>query len=342
MCLGVLGTEILPLPVLSPETGKYSLIQTQNNNMKKLFQLFALMTLLLTGSVKMEAGAVLTFDFMTYHPSTTIRIDQGYKEVRDGKAYWTGEWAGLFGNKIAFDAASCYPCLRSSGGLVDYHSNQKMFIMNLSAGDKVTFYYTGANASLQYYVWSTCTMQTLYNNYDPIVSGTAYQVIAPGNLCVINKWKKGETETIITKIVIETASNGETVNLTDGLCTYCSTNPLDFSSTTNLKAYVATGYENGNFIFKQVKYVPSMTGFLVVSSDRKVSTVSLPIGRSKNYRENVIGINLFQGTISAVQIVPETGKGYYIFAAADGKVGIFKMIESFRCQTRKAYLLVDE
>ena len=185
-------------------------------------------------------------------------------------------------------------------------------------------------------------MQTRYNNYDPIVSGTAYQVIAPGNLCVINKWKKGETETIITKIVIETASNGETVNLLYGLCTYCSTNPLDFSSTPNLKAYVATGYENGNFIFKQVKYVPSMTGFLVVSSDRKVSTVSLPIGRSKNYRENVIGINLFQGTISAVQIVPETGKGYYIFAAADGKVGIFKMIESFRCQTRKAYLLVDE
>jgi hypothetical protein len=342
MCLGVLDAEILPLPVLSPETGKYSLIQNQNSNMKKLFQLFALMTSLLMGTVKMEAGAVLTFDFMTDHPRTTIRIDQGYKDVRGNRVYWKGEWAGLFGNKIAFDALSAYPSLRGDGGLVDYHDHQKMYIENLSAGDKVTFYYTGTNALLQYHVSSSCTMQTLYNNFDSIASGVAYRVISPGELCVLNKWKRNEAETIITKIVIETASNEETVRLTEGMCTYCSNNPLNFSAATGVRAYVATGYENGNFIFKQVKYVPSMTGFLVVSSDRKISTVSLPIGRSKNYKENVIGINLFQGALSAVQIVPVAGKGYYIFAVADGKVGIFKMDGSFQCQNRKAYLVVNK
>ena len=89
--------------------------------------MFALMALLLTGSVTMEAGKVLTYDFMTNHPSTTIRIDQGYMKVKGSFAYWTGEWAGLFGNKIAFDATSAYASLRAEGGLCDYHDHQKMY-----------------------------------------------------------------------------------------------------------------------------------------------------------------------------------------------------------------------
>jgi hypothetical protein len=304
--------------------------------------MFALMAVFLMGSVTMEAGKVLTYDFMTNHPSTTIRIDQGYKEVRGNFVFWTGEWAGLFGNKIAFDAASAYPSLRAAGGLCDYHDHQKMYILNLSPGDKVTFYYTGQNAAVQYHVSSTCTMQTLYANFDPITSGMPYKVIGAGNLCVLNKWKKNEAETIFTKIVIETANDGETIQLTDGLSTYCSTNPLDFSSTPSLKAYVATSYDNGNFIFKQVKYVPSNTGFLVVSKDRNVTNVSLPIGRSTYYKDNDVGINLFRGCLGAMQIIPTAGKGYYIFGFADGKVGIFKMNGPFRCLTKKAYLETNE
>lgn len=308
--------------------------------MKKLFQLFALMTLLLTGSVKMEAGAVLTFDFMTYHPYTQIRIDQGYKEVRGKYAFWTGEWAGLFGNKIAF-ATDSYPVLHQNGGLIDYHSGRKMFILNLAVGDKVKVIYTGTNAKVSFHTAGSARLSGMAL-YDKLTSGVFYTIATAGDLCLLTHWAQGSAETLIQKIVIETASNGETVNLIDGLCTYCSTNPLDFSSTQKLKAYVATGFENGNFIFKQVKYVPSQTGFLVVSSDRRISAVSLPIGRSANYKENTIGINLFEGTLNAVQIVPVTGKRYYIFAVAEGKVGIFKMDGSFRCQNRKAYLIVNK
>lgn len=342
MCLGVLDAEILPLPVLSPETGKYSLIQNQISNMKKLFQLFALMTSLLMGTVKMEAGAVLTFDFMTDHPRTTIRIDQGYKDVRGNRVYWKGEWAGLFGNKIAFDALSAYPTLSGEGGLVDYHDHQKMYIENLSAGDKVTFYYTGTNALLQYHVSSSCTMQTLYNNFDSIASGVAYRVISPGELCVLNKWKRNEAETIITKIVIETASNEETVRLTEGMCTYCSNNPLNFSAATGVRAYVATGYENGNFTFRQVEYVPSQTGFLVVADRKTDKSATIAIGRSSDYRKNAVDNNLFIGALSVLRVSLEEGKKYFIFAVADGKVGIFRMNRNFKCDASKAYLVVDE
>ena len=309
--------------------------------MKRFLQVFALMAVFLMGSVTMEAGKVLTYDFMTHHPSTTIRIDQGYKEVRGNFVYWTGAWAGLFGNKIAFDATSAYPSLRAQGGLCDYHDHQKMYIMNLNPGDKVTFYYTGTNAAMQFHISSTCSMAALTANFDPITSGVAYTVNGSGNLCVLNKWKKDEAETIITKIVIESAKEYEQVDLSNGMCTFCSTVPLDFSETTNLKAFVATGYDNGKFIFKQVKYVPSDTGFLIVSQGGSSTTANVPVGRSSNYRENAISNNLFNGSLGAVNVIPTSGKKYYIFAVADGEVGIYKMNNTFRCQAKKAYLVVD-
>lgn len=309
--------------------------------MKRFLQVFALMAVFLMGSVTMEAGKVLTYDFMTNHPSTTIRIDQGYKEVRGNFVYWTGAWAGLFGNKIAFDATSAYPSLRAQGGLCDYHDHQKMYIMNLNSGDKVTFYYTGTNAAMQFHISSTCSMAALTANFDPITSGVAYTVNSSGNLCVLNKWKKDEAETIITRIVIESAKEYEQVDLSNGMCTFCSTVPLDFTETTNLKAFVATGYDNGKFIFKEVKYVPSDTGFLIVSQGGSSTTANVPVGRSSNYRENAISNNLFIGSLGAVNVIPTSGKKYYIFAVADGEVGIYKMNNTFRCQANKAYLVVN-
>lgn len=311
--------------------------------MKKFLRLFALMALLLMGTMTTEAGKVLTYDFMTNHPATTIRIDQGYKEVRGSYAYWTGTWAGLFGNKIAFDASSAYYTLRSSGGLIDYHDHQKLYVLNLSAGDKVTFFFTGTNASMQYHVSSTAAMQGLTNNFDPINSGTAYTVTRAGNLCVLNKWKKDEAETIITKIVIESVKEDEEVDISNGMCTFCSTVPLDFTDTPHLKAFVATAYDNGKFIFKQVNYVPSDTGFLIVAEGSTASSAKVPVGRSSDYRENAITGNLFEGSLgAAVRITVPTGMVVYMFGVADGVVGIYKAGTGFTCAANKAYLLVNE
>ena len=310
--------------------------------MKRFLQVFALMAVFLMGSVTMEAGKVLTYDFMTNHPSTTIRIDQGYKEVRGNFVYWTGAWAGLFGNKIAFDATSAYPSLRAQGGLCDYHDHQKMYVMNLSPGDKVTFNYMGTGAAIQYHVSSTASMSGLTANFAPIASGTPYTVTGAGNLCVLNKWKKDEAETIITSIVVESVKEYEEVNITYGMCTFCSTVPLDFSQTSNLKAFIATGYDNGKFLFKQVKYVPSDTGFLIVSQGGTATTANVPVGRSSNYRDNAITGNLFEGSLGAfIRIIVPAGKAAYMFGVSNGEVGIYRTAHAFSCAPNKAYLIVN-
>lgn len=303
--------------------------------------MFALMAVLLTGGMDGSAKT-LVYDFTTNHPSTTIRIDQGYKEIRGGFAYWTGTWAGLFGNKIAFDASSAYPCLSSNGGLVDYHDHQKMYILNLSTGDRVRIYYTGNNPAMQFHISSTATFSELTANFDPIESGHSYYVSGNGNMCILNKWKKDEAETIVIKIEIDTYSDNETVNVSDGLATYCSKNPLDFSSLSSIKAFVATGYSDGKFIFKQVNYVPSNTGFLVVRDGGSATTATIPVGRSSNYRENVITGNLFVGCLTATAISVNDQYRYYEFGKADGNIGVYLMSSNFTCAAKKAYIAVKK
>lgn len=305
--------------------------------------MFALTALLLTGAVQMEASVTLTYDFMANHPSSTIRMDNGYKEIRGSFAYWTGQWAGLFGNKIAFDATSAYPSLLETGGLCDFHDHQKMYVLNLTPGDRVTFYYSGTGAALQFYISSTARIAELTANFDPIASGTAYTVTGAGNLCVLNKWKRGEAETVINRIVIESIKEYEPVNVTNGMCTFCSTVPLDFSATPTLKAFIATGFEDGKFIFKQVKYVPSDTGFLIVSQGGTSSTAIAPVGRSSNYRENAVTGNLFKGALGAVaRILVPDGQSAYMFGVSNGKVGIYRTADIFTCAPNKAYLIVNE
>lgn len=310
--------------------------------MKQFYKLFALTAMLLAGIVTDGSAATLVYDFKTNHPSGTDRIDNGHAEVRGTKTFWVGEWAGLFGNKIAFDVPA-YVSLRGDGGLCDFHDHQKMYVLNLSPGDKVTFFYTGVNAALQYHVWSTATVSGLTRNFDPVESGTAYTVTGAGDLCVINKWINEEAITVINKIVIETANDTETVDVSDGLSTYCSKNPLDFSNNTNLKAYIATNYSDSKFIFKQVDYVPSQTGFLIEYQGGSATEATVDIGRSSDYRENYISTNLFRGELTAKTIGYLYGYSYYIFAEASGNVGIYKMNSNlgFSCGANKAYLMVQ-
>ncbi len=310
--------------------------------MKSFFRIFALIAIMLAGSMTKMIGKTLVYDFVTNHPSTTIRIDQGFKEVRNGKVYWGGTWAGLFGNKIAFDPASAYASLLGQGGLCDFHDHQKMYVMNLSAGDKVTFYYTGTNASLQFHISSTATMQTLKANFDPIASDSTYTVTGAGDLCVLNKFSLKTAETIINKIIIETAADSENIDLSTDLCTYCSNNPLDFSNVTTAKAYIATEYQDGKFIFKQVKYVPSHTGFLISRASGTSNTITVPIGRSSNYKDNTITGNLFIGCLKFTSIPINSEYNYYIFGKAYGYMAIYLMWWDFHCISKKAYIAVKK
>jgi hypothetical protein len=162
-------------------------------------------------------------------------------------------------------------------------------------------------------------------------------------MCILNKWKKDEIETVIIKIEIDTFNDTESVDISNGLCTYCSRNPLDFSHTPTLKAFIATGFDNGKFTFKQVKYVPSDTGFLIVSQGGTTSTANVPVGRSSDYRENAITGNLFEGSLGgSVRIVVPAGRAAYMFGVANGKVGIYRTANAFTCAANKAFLMINQ
>ena len=149
-CLSTVGSVVLPLHYETRRIGKYSPNPT-TNDMKSVLRLFALMTVFFMGSMgSADAATKLKYDFVTKHPAANIRIDDGFREVRGSYAYWSGTWAGLFGNKIAF-ATDSYPVLRSVGGLVDYHSSRKMYLMNLSVGDQLAIYYGGDNPNVQFH-----------------------------------------------------------------------------------------------------------------------------------------------------------------------------------------------
>lgn len=308
--------------------------------MKHVFRLFALMAVFLMGSVTTEASKTLTYDFATIHPSSQLRIDQGFKTIEGNYAYWTGQYAGLFGRKIAF-ATDAYPVLHENGGLVDYHNSRKMYLMNMNAGDKVTFYYTGLNPSISYHTVGTAKLQGM-ELWDVLDSGVTYSITTSGNLCVANHWNIDGDFTLIRKIVIESVKETETIDVSNGMATFCSTVPLDFSGTPALKAFVATGYENGKFIFKQVNYVPSDTGFLVVLQGGSASSVTVPVGRSPKYGENYISGNLFTGKLTRTQIQTPSGKKCYMFGIGDGAVGIYPTAASFYCEAKKAYLTVSQ
>ena len=308
--------------------------------MRKFLQLFALMALFLTGSVTVRAGAVLTYDFMTRHPGTSIRIDEGYAQQIGNYNFWTGYWGYLFGGKIAF-ATDSYPVLRSVGGLVDYHDGRKMYVLGLSVGDKVTFNYSGTNASIEYLTSGSGRLTGMSGNYAQIVSGQAYTVLVAGDLCVQTRWAQDTQTTIIQSIVIETSKDDERISMPYGMRTYCSNNPLNFSGKRSIKAYLATGFRDGKFVFEQVTYVPARTGFLLV---RRGNTTSFDvhIGRSSDYRDNIIGTNLFTGFVTANNIPNDINANYYVVGHTSSGESIFKVEPGFQCSAKTAYLTVPE
>lgn len=298
------------------------------------------MAFLMMAVVQSASAAMLVYNFKNVHPSSQIRIDQGYKEVIDGYAYWTGAWAGLFGRKIAF-ATDSYPVLHQNGGLVDYHPSRKMYIMNVSVGDHISVVYRGNNAKVSYHTSGGAALQGM-NLYDKLTSATSYTVTTAGNLCLLTHWAQGSDETFIDSIIIETATDNVSVDLSNSLCTYCSKNPLDFSSLSSVKAFIATGYDNGKFIFKQVKYVPSNTGFLIVRDGGSSTSATIPIGRSTNYRDNYISGNLFIGCLKQTSITVNNEYKYYEFGNADGNIGVYLMSSNFSCAAYKAYIAVKK
>ncbi len=309
--------------------------------MKHVFRIFALMAVCLMGSVKSSA-VQLVYDFTQARPSTEIRMDRGFTEVEGSYAFWKAPWSGFFGKEIAFDANSAYASLISSGGLCDYHKNQKVGILNLSVGDQVRFIYDGQDPLLTFHGWSSARLEGVVNNYDPILSDVSYKVTTGGNLWLVSNFIANSAYTVIRKIIIDKVKNYEVVDMSNGMATMYTTVPLDFSVITDVSAYVASDYADGKFTFTKAKFVPSLTGFLIVSENGFRGTAAIPVGRSSNYLLNVVGTNYFKGSLSSAKITLSENELYYIFAKSGDKVGLYQMVNDFVNKPNRAYLKVSQ
>ena len=125
-----------------------------------------------------------------------------------------------------------------------------------------------------------------------------------------------ETETIVYK-------TEEPITITGAKqVPYYSDQNLDFTDMTDLKAYVATGYDKtkGTIWLTRVKQVPAYTGFLLVGD---ADTYDIPVvqGVSDCYYKN-----MFKGTIEGTTIQTTDGEytNYYLSNGTSG-VGFYKV-----------------
>ena len=119
--------------------------------------------------------------------------------------------------------------------------------------------------------------------------------------------------------------------------TYMSDRDLDFTARSDLKAYVATGYDKltGTIWLTRVKYVPANTGFLLMgeAGDYKIPSSS---GASTSYY-----MNIFKGTIEGtdIQTIEGANTNYYL-SNGDAGVGFYKVQGKVSLKPNRAYLSV--
>ena len=119
--------------------------------------------------------------------------------------------------------------------------------------------------------------------------------------------------------------------------TYMSDRDLDFTARSDLKAYVATGYDKltGTIWLTRVKYVPANTGFLLMgeAGDYKIPSSS---GASTSYY-----MNIFKGTIEGtdIQTIEGANTNYYL-SNGDAGVGFYKVQSKVSLKPNRAYLSV--
>ena len=121
--------------------------------------------------------------------------------------------------------------------------------------------------------------------------------------------------------------------------TYMSDKDLDFTGYSDLKAYVATGYDkvSGTIWLTRVKEIPAMTGFLLMG---EAGTYDIPVkvGKASSYY-----MNLFKGTIEGTTIQTTDGDNTnYYLSNGDAGVGFYKVTKEggVSLAANRAYLSV--
>lgn len=116
--------------------------------------------------------------------------------------------------------------------------------------------------------------------------------------------------------------------------TYCSDQALDFTNTTGVKAYIASGFSpsTGIVLLTRVKKVPAGVGFMLIGSEGKYDIPSCETDFSY--------ANLFVGTVSETTVsATAAGKNNYVLA--NGNEGVkFYLANNTVVPAHKAYLSI--
>ena len=118
-----------------------------------------------------------------------------------------------------------------------------------------------------------------------------------------------------------------------GIGTFCGSNPLDLSSTEDVKAYVVSSFESatGQVTLTRTYYVPPFTG-VVVKGNKGIYTIPAGVGQP-------VYPNMMKG-VTANIVLNKVDGDYtnYILAKKNGNLGFYAVSDGSTLSARKAYL----
>lgn len=129
-----------------------------------------------------------------------------------------------------------------------------------------------------------------------------------------------------------TADTQQQISITDaGYATAVSTEPLDFSSVTDIKAYAAQA--NGSYVhLEELTEVPAGTAFVVAGSEGNYD-IPFAVEALGDMPSNDLKVS--DGTVQG-------GSTVYVLAKKTNGVGFYVTSESIKIPENKGYLLVDK
>ena len=127
-------------------------------------------------------------------------------------------------------------------------------------------------------------------------------------------------------------ATSEVVTLQHPQQTFSCSQALDFTDVTGLKAYIASGYNEGKVILTNVLKVPANTGLLIVGTEGE--TYYVPYAEVKAVYSNLLKPVVEGGTVDAT----EGSYTNYLYGKQDEKEGFYKSAGSGTVAAGKAYL----
>ena len=117
-----------------------------------------------------------------------------------------------------------------------------------------------------------------------------------------------------------------TIANTAGKLAYASAQPLDFSSKSDIKAYIATGYDytKGTIYLSRVMKVPANTGIYLVA-DKGATDYDIPVAADGDvYLTNLLNYTMTGRTVKATE---DGNANYYYSSNGDYGAGFYRAAE---------------